>query len=136
MKVTQTCALLGLAVSASGNPTAKVLDLLGGLQQKITKEGEESAKVFASVGDMCKDKSKDLGFAIETGKTEVEGLDAAIAKEESKGNVLTTKIEELVAAIAENDANLKAAEGVWKIGMTESHAATLHAPLPAATKLW
>jgi len=112
MKVTQTCALLGLAVSASGNPTAKVLDLLGGLQQKITKEGEESAKVFASVGDMCKDKSKDLGFAIETGKTEVEGLDAAIAKEESKGNVLTTKIEELVAAIAENDANLKAAEEV------------------------
>merc|ERR1719221_2466594 len=61
---------------------------------------------------MCKDKSKDLGFAIETGNREIEGLKAAIAKEESKSDELTAKVEELVKSIAEAAKNLAEAEKV------------------------
>merc|ERR1740121_2468090 len=61
---------------------------------------------------MCKDKSKDLGFAIETGNREIEGLKAAIAKETSKGDELTTKVEPLVKSIAEAADNLAAAQKV------------------------
>merc|ERR1740121_1106321 len=61
---------------------------------------------------MCKDKSKDLGFAIETGNREIEGLKAAIAKEDSKGEELAAKVDELVKSIAEAANNLAAAEKV------------------------
>merc|ERR1740121_2150740 len=61
---------------------------------------------------MCKDKSKDLGFAIETGNREIEGLNAAIAKEDSKSGELSAKVEELVKSIAEAANNLAEAEKV------------------------
>ena len=44
----------------------------------MTKEGEESAKVHEAAEDMCKDKAKDLGFAIQTGNREIEGLKAQV----------------------------------------------------------
>jgi len=113
MKMSRNAIALSLlTAAASGTPTAKVLDLLAGLQKKVTKEGEESAKVHAAAGDMCNDKSKDVGFAIETGNREIEGLKAAIAKETSKSDELTTKVDELVKSIAEAADNLAAAQKV------------------------
>merc|ERR1719203_966771 len=83
--------------------------MISDLQATIIKEGEVVQKEYAEFSEWCEDRAKNLGFEIKTGQAEVESLKATIAEEAATASSLTTKVEELVAAIASNDADLKAA---------------------------
>merc|ERR1719335_1809749 len=91
------------------NPIEKVLELLSGLEAKIIKEGEGAQKVYDEFAEFCDDRSKDLGFEIKTGKAEAASLQAAIDQDAAAISALGAKIEELGAAIATDEADLKAA---------------------------
>jgi len=83
--------------------------MLGDLQAKIIKEGEEAQKTYDEFSEWCQDRHTSVGFEIKTGKAEIEDLSAAIEKEASKQSALSTKIEELSASIAKDEADLSAA---------------------------
>jgi chromosome segregation ATPase len=104
--------LLVLAGAASANPLAKIIGILSDIEQKIIKEGEEAQKVFDEFSEWCEDRSRNVGFEIKTGKSQVAELTATIQNEESKQDSLTTEIEELGASIASNDKDLQAATTV------------------------
>merc|ERR1719484_347559 len=83
--------------------------MLGDLQAKIIKEGEEAQKTYDEFSEWCQDRHTSVGFEIKTGKAEIEDLSAAIEKEASKQSALSTKIEELSESIAKDEADLAAA---------------------------
>merc|ERR1719326_305968 len=60
----------------------------------------------------CHDREMNLGFDIKTGKSDVAGLTASIEKQSALINTGATKVEELSAAIASNEGDLKAATAV------------------------
>merc|ERR1719169_86485 len=91
------------------NPVAKVIEMLGDLQQKIIKEGEVAQKEYDEFAEWCEEESKNLQFEIKTGKAEAEELTATIDKATSDIKALDEKIEELAATIATAEADLKAA---------------------------
>merc|ERR1719271_2039410 len=107
------CALpSGSAVSAT--PIEKVLQMISDLEAKIIGEGKDAQKVYDEFSEFCEDRSKELGFEIKTGKAEVKDLEAAIADEAEKAESLNAQIEELSAAIATDEADLKAATDIRK----------------------
>jgi len=102
-------ALAGLAQAEEANPIEKIIQMIGDLETKIIKEGEDAQKVYEEFSEWCEDTSKDLMFEIKTGKGEVADLKAAIEKESANIQVQESKIEELAGAIATDEADLKAA---------------------------
>jgi len=100
------------AAAAEVSPIGKIVQMIGDLQAKVVKEGEEAQKVYAEFAEWCEDRSKELGHEIKTGKAEVETLTSVIDEETSLSLSLSTKIEELAASIASNDADLKAATDI------------------------
>merc|ERR1719420_1682851 len=101
---------LGSAMDAS--PIAKIIQMISDLQAKILAEGTESQKVYEEFAEYCEDRSKDLGFEIKTGKSEVADLQATIDAETGKINSLEATIEETAAAIAVDEKDLKAATDI------------------------
>jgi len=102
-------ALAGLAQAEEANPIEKIIQMIGDLETKIIKEGEDAQKVYEEFSEWCEDTSKDLMFEIKTGKGEVADLKATIEKESANIQVQESKIEELAGAIATDEADLKAA---------------------------
>jgi len=102
-------ALSGSFLAAGASPIAKVIQLLSGLEAKIGKEGEAADKAFTEFSAWCKDRELNLGFEIKTGQSDVAELKATIDKETSKSTALGSKIEDLAASIATNEADLKSA---------------------------
>lgn len=99
-----------IAVDVSeGSPVSKVFSMLGGLESKIIKEGEAAQKAFDEFSEWCEDRSKNVGFEIKTGTSEIADLKATIEKETSTASSLSTKIEELSGSIAKDEADLDAA---------------------------
>merc|ERR1719433_1886147 len=90
-------------------PIGKVLQMLSELQAKIIGEGESAHKVFSEFAEWCEDRSKDLHFAIDTGKSEVASLKATMAEEVALTGALNAKVEKLSGEIATDEADLKAA---------------------------
>lgn len=109
MKSMKLALIPFVVASAQTNPVQKVLQLLGDLHGKITAEGEEAEKVYVEFAAICEDRSKDLGFEIKTGKSAAADLTASIAKSSSVIESRSTKLEELAASIATDEADLKAA---------------------------
>lgn len=107
------------AATATGNPIAKILGILSDCEQKIIKEGEEAQKVYDEFSEWCEDRSRNVGFEIKTGKSQVAELTASIQNEDSKQDSLTTEIEELGASIANNDKDLQAATTVREAENTD-----------------
>merc|ERR1719222_746705 len=103
-------ALLPAAHATQGpSPIEQVVTMLSDLATKVIGEGEESHKVFAEFSEWCEDRSKNLGFEITTGKAEVQELKAKIDAEIATTEALNTKVDELSASIATDEADLKAA---------------------------
>merc|ERR1719197_1134836 len=96
------------------SPLSKVLDLMAELTAKITKEGEAEAKAYTEYFAWCDDMAKNAGFEIKTAESKKEKLEAQIAELTSSITVAVSKIEELVAAIAADDAELKNATSIRK----------------------
>merc|ERR1719510_2258557 len=79
------------------------------MQTKIIGEGEAAHALYAEFAEMCEERSKNLQFEIKTGKAEVADLKAAIDEETAIAASLDTKVEELTASIAADEADLDAA---------------------------
>jgi hypothetical protein len=107
MLVPLLVSLLHVALAAS--PIAKVLSMVSDLQAKVISEGDAAQKQYQEFAEWCEDRSSNLGFEIKTGKSEVNTLQSAIAKQASTIASLTTKVEELVAELSTDQADLKAA---------------------------
>jgi len=91
------------------SPVGKVVSMLSDLQAKIIKEGETAQAEYHEYSEWCEDRSRNLGFEIKTGQSGSEELKAAIAEEVATSAALSTKVEELVAGISTDTADLKAA---------------------------
>jgi len=94
------------------SPLSKVLDLMAELTAKIVKEGEAEAKAYTEYFDWCDDMAKNAGFEIKTAEAKKEKLEAKIGELTSGIMASTSKIDELVAAIAADDSELKDATTV------------------------
>jgi chromosome segregation ATPase len=97
------------AQPVAGDPLTKVTQLLSDLQAKVIGDGESAQKEYAEYSEWCEDKYKDLSYEIKTGKAQVATLKATIMKEASTIDALGTKIEEIVASVASEEADLKSA---------------------------
>jgi len=109
--------LTPLGAWGAATPVAKVVSMLSDLQAKITAEGGAAQKEFAEFSEWCEDRSRNLGFEIRTGKSQMEELSAATAQEVALSTSLTAKIDELSAGLATDEADLNAAT---KIRETEA----------------
>jgi len=109
-------ASIGAGTAASlqdgTNPLSKVYDLMDELVAKINKEGEAEAKAYQEYFAWCDDMAKNAGFEIKTATSKKEKLEAQIAELSSSIVVAVSKIEELVASIAVDDAELKNATSI------------------------
>jgi len=118
MKSTMAVAvLLCLAVFAptsavEANPIEKILEMISDLQSKIIGEGTDAQKAYDEYAEWCEDRSKNLGFEIKTGNSNVAELKATIESETSKAAALSTKIEELSNDIKNDEADLAAATAI------------------------
>jgi len=83
--------------------------MMSDLSAKIIGEGEECQKTYETYSEWCEDRSKEVGFEINTGNANKGDLEATIASETANADELNTKIEELVADISTDEADLKAA---------------------------
>merc|ERR1719375_589569 len=83
--------------------------MLSDLEAKIIKEGEAAQKTYDEFSEWCEDRSKNTGFEIKTGKSEIADLSATIEKETATASALSTKIEELSGSISSDEADLAAA---------------------------
>jgi len=108
MKATAV-TLLAVASANEVNPIEKVVQMMADLQAKIIGEGEECQRIYEEFSEWCEDRSKDIGFEIKTGKSEVADLSATIDKEVANAQALETKIDVLSGDIATDEADLKAA---------------------------
>jgi len=102
-------SIYGLAAASSASPVAKVMQMLTDLEAKINKEGVEAKKVFEDFSEWCEERAKNVAYEIKTGKAQIQDLNAAIEKSTSDISALGTKIEELSASLASDEADLKAA---------------------------
>jgi len=97
------------ARASTTDPIEKVLQMLADLEAKIIGEGKDAQKVYDEFAEFCEDRSREVSFEIKTGKQNKKDLEATIADEKAKQESLNARIEELSAAIATDEADLKAA---------------------------
>jgi len=118
---TFTIALIGLLTAQSSlaadsqaqtNPLAKVLDLIDALSAKIVKEGEAEQKAYDEYLQWCQNAVQETGFAIQTATKEKGELEAKLVEVAAEIEVSSSKIEDLAAAIATNDADLSSATAI------------------------
>ena len=60
------CSVLAAKVS----PIEKIIQLLGDLEAKIIKDGEETQKLYEEFTDFCKYTSKDTQFVLKTSNSD------------------------------------------------------------------
>merc|ERR1719384_1316038 len=100
---------LPVAQANQVSPITKVVQLLSDMQTKIIGEGEAAHVIYVEFAEMCEERSKNLQFEIKTGKGEIAELKATIDEETALAESLDTKVEELTASIATDEADLEAA---------------------------
>merc|ERR1712062_687322 len=114
-------ALVGLLTAGSSlaansqaqtNPLAKVLDLIDELSAKIVKEGEAEQKAYDEYLQWCQNAVQETGFAIETATKEKGELEAKLVELAAEIEASSSKVEDLAAAIATNDADLSSASAI------------------------
>jgi len=93
-------------------PVQKVVELLGSLETKIIKNGQEEQKAFDAYADWCRTGAAEKNFEIKTAKADIEDATATIEKSSSDIETSSTKIGDLAAAITTNEADLKAATNI------------------------
>jgi len=98
--------------AANANPLGKVMELMDSLTAKITAEGAAEAKAFKEYFAWCDDAAANSQYAIKTGASKQESLEAAIGKGAAGIEASTSKIEDLSASISADESDLKAATAV------------------------
>jgi len=114
MKFVAIFVLLAVAHSNDSkvNPVQKVLSMLSDLQAKIIGEGVASQKTYTEFAEWCEDRSRNAGFEIKDGKSEVAEQTATIESSNANIESLNAKIEELANALTVDGSDLKAAIGI------------------------
>merc|ERR1719450_1060777 len=97
------------AKADASNPLAAVIELMDELTAKIIKDGDEEQKAYVKYTEWCDDATKNFGFEIKTATSKKEKLEA--------------KIEDLAAAIASDEKDLKDATLVREKERAEFEAA-------------
>jgi hypothetical protein len=105
-------ALALTGASAQTDPLNKVYELMANLEAKIVKEGEEEDKAYKNYFEWCDESSANLANEIKTGEAKAEELEATIAECDSKIVACDSKIEDLSAAVATDQKELKDATEV------------------------
>merc|ERR1740123_1934131 len=103
-----------MVVQTAASPVGKVLSMISDLQAQITKEGAAAQKEAVALVEWCEDRSRNLGFEIKTGNSEVDSLKAAIAEEVATTQELNAKVDELAGAISVDESDLTAAKAIRK----------------------
>lgn len=106
------CTALASAEKAEASPLEKVQQLLSDQAAKVSKEGDEAKRLYEEYSSWCDGRSKELAFEIRTGESDVEGQQAAIDNDAATIASLGSRVEALVADIATQEADLKAASEV------------------------
>jgi chromosome segregation ATPase len=111
MKLTRLLALClaGTASASTGSPIAKVLQMIGDLEQKVIAEGEVSQKTYEEYSEFCEDRNKELSYEVKTAKASVEDLKSTIEKAAADIEQLTAKVDDLAASTSEAEDELKKA---------------------------
>merc|ERR1719210_1588962 len=104
--------VLSSSSQVGSNPMGTVLQLLGELTAKLTKEGEIEEKAYQEYVEWCDDTSKNTGFAIDTAEKGKAKLQATIADLGSKMAAAGSKIEDLAASVASGQSELKDATAI------------------------
>lgn len=107
--------MLTLGVVVQGAPIAKVITLLGDLEQKVIGEGAAAHKVYAEFAEWCEDTSRSVQYDIKTGKAAVKKLNADISQQTATVESESATIEDLAASINSNEGDLKAATAIRDI---------------------
>jgi len=102
------------ALAATVSPIEKIIQLIGDLEAKIIKDGEETQKLYEEFTDFCKDTSKDTQFELKTSNSDAERFAATVSDKEAEISALETKIGELSTTIATNSKDLEAATAIRK----------------------
>jgi len=102
------------AVKLRVSPIEKILQLLGDLQAKIIKEGEEVERLFEEFTDYCKDTSKDTQFEIQTAEASAERFSASADDATAQITELESKIDSLSSSISTNSKDLASATEIRK----------------------
>jgi len=98
--------------AAAVSPVQKVVQLLGELEMKIIKDGEEEKKAFTAFMEWCDHGAGEKAYEIKTAKSDIEDLTATIGKANADISTGSSKIEDLGGAISTNDADLSAASAI------------------------
>jgi len=115
MKKSLFAAVLTASVhAANDNPLGKVLQLMDDLSTKIAADGDKADKVYHEYFEWCDDTAKNQGFEIKTATAAKEKLESSIKKLTSDIEVAISQIEDLGAAIAEADKELRGATNIRK----------------------
>merc|ERR1719329_2098617 len=104
------CTTFVNSARLQSNPLGKVFKLVGELEAKIIKDGEDEAKAFKEFFNWCASSSQNINFEIKTGKKNKAKLKAKIVELASNIEVSDSKVEELSGAIAQSEAELKQGE--------------------------
>lgn len=110
---------LQVFLTAKANPLSKVFELLGGLVEEVVADGEKEDKAYGSFVKWCSENTQNLGFEIKSATSEKAKLEAKIDELISDGDVATSKIEELAAAISSSEAELKKASSIREKEVSE-----------------
>jgi len=116
-------ATAGSTLAAHGqaqtNPLGKVLDLVDELAAKLVKEGEVEQKAYEEYLQWCQNAVQETGFAIETATKEKVELEAKLVEVGAEIEESTSKIADLAAGIATNEADLSAASAIREKELAE-----------------
>jgi len=100
------------AAAEDNNPLSTVLDLMSSLTAKIEAEGAAEAKAYSEYVEWCDDAAANVKNEIKTATSKKEELEANIAKSTVDSSSSVSKVEDLGAAIAADEGELKEATGV------------------------
>jgi len=95
------------AFGSAVTPVQKVLEMLGEMSVKGRNEMETEQKIYATYKEWVDDRTQELGFEIETAKSDIEKLLAFIAKADNDVAELGAAIQELDDEIARLEASKK-----------------------------
>jgi len=122
--VSGVCLVQSFAVT----PIQKVVELLEGLESKVSAQGAAEAETYNSFACFCKDSTQSKSTAITEGKDSIESLSASIEEDSAKAGALqienakTAKSIEVttatIAGLEKELANLRAAYSVSNADLT------------------
>eukprot|EP00930_Biecheleria_cincta_P025428 TRINITY_DN1810_c0_g1_i2.p1 TRINITY_DN1810_c0_g1~~TRINITY_DN1810_c0_g1_i2.p1 ORF type:complete len:678 (+),score=219.80 TRINITY_DN1810_c0_g1_i2:48-2081(+) len=103
---------LALGAVGTASPISKVLELLGGMEEKTKAQGHEADAAFKEAEEFCRKRSDALGYSIKTNSNKKEDLEADIAKSTSRLESIASSLQDSLQNTESNEAELTKATEV------------------------